>query len=117
MRRRPRSCTYPPRAPRITAAHRQRRFIPPPRRYDPHDVRTGPAPIALTIALITDRRTCAATVQQSGVMADIVADSKPLWNGEDIFHSLVAYQLSGAMPPFACVAFGWEAWSGAAGRA
>ena len=67
-------------------------------KYDFHDTAPGPAPIALTIALLTRRSLCAETAARAGLMADVVAGGKPLWNGEDIFHSLVATRLTGLLP-------------------
>lgn len=64
-------------------------------RYTGHDTLHGQAQVVLTVALITDRRFCTATFESRDVMEDVVKDFKPYWNGEDIFHSLASYKLTG----------------------
>jgi len=69
-----------------------------PPRYDYREVPPGEAPIALTIALLSDRAGCAATAAAAPLMDDIASTAAPRWNGEDIFHSLVNTKRTGLQP-------------------
>ena len=77
-------------------------------RYRYYNVRHGEAPIALTIALLTDRAGCAATAAAAPLMEDIAFRAKPRWNGEDIFHSLVNTKRTGLQPLILPTAGAWK---------
>ena len=62
------------------------------------DTPPGRHPIALTRALMVDRRFCRAFFALSPLVADIVNTSSTLWNGEDIFMSLIAQALTHEVP-------------------
>eukprot|EP00798_Chlamydomonas_sp_ICE-L_P030063 gene30063-35032_t len=67
-------------------------YIPLPCPYGPH-------PIVLTILMLADRATCKEFWRYAPLVQDYVHDhSKPLWNGEDIFYSLVSFKYSGQLP-------------------
>ena len=52
-------------------------------------------PICLTKAMLTDRRFCLEALRQAPMMEDVARSGEPYWNGEDIWHSLTAYHLTG----------------------
>ena len=52
-------------------------------------------PICLTKAMLTDRRFCLEALRQAPLMEDVARAGDPYWNGEDIWHSLTAYHLTG----------------------
>ncbi|KAF8058408.1 hypothetical protein HT031_005532 [Scenedesmus sp. PABB004] len=66
--------------------------------YNRAEPRPGSHPVALTIALAAPRPVCAAFFKYAPAVEDLVADALPLWNGEDIFLSLVSHKLSCALP-------------------
>jgi hypothetical protein len=57
-----------------------------------YDTRTvaGPAEVMLTKIMVMERDMCNSFFRHSHLMQDLLPESKPLWNGEDIFMSLVA---------------------------
>jgi Glycosyl transferase family 64 domain len=57
--------------------------------YDTKD-HTGRVEVVLTKALILEKQVCAEFWKHAALMNDMVSDSKPRWNGEDIFVNLVA---------------------------
>jgi hypothetical protein len=57
--------------------------------YDTHTV-AGPAEVILTKIMVMERDMCAAFFRYEHLMHDLLPESSPLWNGEDIFMSLVA---------------------------
>lgn len=61
--------------------------------YIAREVSPGLHPIVLTIALAGHKATCAAFFRYAPYVEDLIADSKPYWNGEDILHALVSYKL------------------------
>ncbi|KAG1677205.1 hypothetical protein FOA52_013403 [Chlamydomonas sp. UWO 241] len=68
-------------------------------RYVRSPVRPGPVRIVLTVLMLTDTATCAAFWDAApAVESFVAARSSPLWNGEDIFFSLVAQRASGLVP-------------------
>ena len=54
-------------------------------------------PICLTKAMLTDRRFCLEALRQAPMMEDIALAGDPYWNGEDIWHALTAYHLTGKL--------------------
>lgn len=90
---------------RLSVPHFTASLSPPPlalqRRYDGHETSPGQAQIVLNEAVITDRRFCKASFESRDLVEDIVKDVLPYWNGEDIFHSLVSYNLTGRFLPLA----------------
>jgi hypothetical protein len=50
----------------------------------------GPVEVVLTKILIVERTICDAFFDYNHLVADLMTESKPLWNGEDIFVNLVA---------------------------
>lgn len=66
--------------------------------YNTNPTGPGPVKICLTVILLTERRFCQAFFDYSHLVEDVVADTTPFWNGEDIFHSLVSTKLSGNLP-------------------
>ena len=69
-----------------------------PPRYDYREAPPGEAPVALTVALLTDRAGCAATAAAAPLMEDIASNAAPRWNGEDIWNSLVSTKRTGRLP-------------------
>lgn len=63
---------------------------------------SGSHRIVLTRCLLMDRRFCDAFFVYSPLVEDVVADSKPYWNGEDIFMSLVSYKVRASMLVATC---------------
>lgn len=57
--------------------------------YDTHTV-AGPAEVMLTKIMVTESDMCSAFFRHEHLMHDLLPESSPLWNGEDIFMSLVA---------------------------
>jgi hypothetical protein len=57
--------------------------------YDTHTV-AGPAEVMLTKIMVMESEMCAAFFRHEHLMHDLLPESSPLWNGEDIFMSLVA---------------------------
>jgi hypothetical protein len=57
-----------------------------------YDTRTvaGPAEVMLTKIMVMESDMCAAFFRHEHLMQDLLPESTPLWNGEDIFMSLVA---------------------------
>jgi hypothetical protein len=57
-----------------------------------YDTRTveGPAEVVLTKIMVIESDMCAAFFRHDHLMQDLLPESTPLWNGEDIFMSLVA---------------------------
>jgi hypothetical protein len=68
------------------------------RGYDTTNLPSGPAEVVLTKVLMLERQVCQAFFQYSHLVDDLVPQSKPLWNGEDIFVSLVANHVYGVPP-------------------
>jgi len=69
------------------------------RRYDSsladrhgYDTRNafGKVEVVLTKAMILEKKICEQFVEQMDIVQDLVVDSRPTWNGEDIFVNLVA---------------------------
>ena len=67
--------------------------------------------IGLTKVLATDQRFCRAHFKYAPLVEAFVANhSKPYWNGEDIFHSIISTKVCARTPPllpphvFECVA-------------
>jgi hypothetical protein len=56
---------------------------------DIHTV-AGPAEVMLTKIMVMESDMCANFFRHEYLMHDLLPDSSPLWNGEDIFMSLVA---------------------------
>ena len=54
-------------------------------------------PICLTKVLLTDRRFLLRAVQYAPLMEDLAMTAHPYWNGEDIWHSLTAFQATGKL--------------------
>ncbi len=54
-------------------------------------------PICLTKSVLTDRRFCLETVRLAPIIDDFAARGTPYWNGEDIWHSLVALKTTGKL--------------------
>ncbi len=52
-------------------------------------------PICLTKAVLTDRRFCLEALRQAPLVEDLAHEGVPYWNGEDIWHSLTSYHLTG----------------------
>lgn len=71
-------------------------------RYSTDPLPTGsPAPIALTSLLMVDRAFTLRAWAEAGVIADYVQQqSRPLWNGEDIYLSLQSIRAYGKWPVF-----------------
>jgi hypothetical protein len=57
--------------------------------YDTRIV-TGPAEVVLTKIMVIESDMCGAFFRHDHLMQDLLPESTPLWNGEDIFMSLVA---------------------------
>jgi hypothetical protein len=57
--------------------------------YDTHTV-AGPAEVMLTKIMVMESGMCANFFRHDHLMQDLLPESSPLWNGEDIFMSLVA---------------------------
>lgn len=57
--------------------------------YDTKNV-LGPSEVILTKFMIVERKVCESFFQYQHVVQDMVSESRPLWNGEDIFLSLTA---------------------------
>ena len=51
-------------------------------------------PICLTKSVLTDRRFCLEAVRYSSLIEDLAIKGVPYWNGEDIWHSLVAIKIT-----------------------
>lgn len=58
-------------------------------RYDTRTV-AGPAEVVLTKIMVMERELCRAFFRHAHLVNDLLPRSTPLWNGEDIFMSLVA---------------------------
>jgi Glycosyl transferase family 64 domain len=71
---------------------RQYNFWKVPHRhgYDFGTVTEGPAEVILTKLLVTERRICHEFLRHAHLMNDMALTATPVWNGEDIFLSLVA---------------------------
>jgi hypothetical protein len=57
--------------------------------YDTHTV-AGPAEVMLTKIMVMESDMCNNFFKYDHLMGDLLPESSPLWNGEDIFMSLVA---------------------------
>jgi len=66
--------------------------------YTPEEVEPGRHLIGLTKALVVDRRFCHAFFSASHMVAEVKNASSTIWNGEDIFMSLVSTQVTGELP-------------------
>jgi hypothetical protein len=66
--------------------------------YTPEEVEPGRHLIGLTKALVVDRRFCHAFFSASHLVAEVKNASSTIWNGEDIFMSLVSTQVTGELP-------------------
>ncbi len=54
--------------------------------YVMKEVQPGAHPIALTVGVMADHVACAAFFREAPLVQDLVEkESKPLWNGEDVF--------------------------------
>ena len=51
---------------------------------------TGECPAVLTKFMVMERDLCRAVVEHSSLVDDVARSGSPMWNGEDIFASLVA---------------------------
>jgi Glycosyl transferase family 64 domain len=63
--------------------------------YDTKDVFGEHVEVVLTKLMLLERAVCSEFERQRPLMQDMIADSHPLWNGEDIFVNLVANQYYG----------------------
>ncbi|GAX78650.1 hypothetical protein CEUSTIGMA_g6088.t1 [Chlamydomonas eustigma] len=71
----------------------------PSPQYIRKPVQYGPSRIALTVMLLSDVETCKAFWKYAPLVEPYVREhSSPLWNGEDIFFSLVSYKAFGQVP-------------------
>ncbi|GAX74683.1 hypothetical protein CEUSTIGMA_g2131.t1 [Chlamydomonas eustigma] len=71
----------------------------PPQYLNERSQAAGPCRIILTILMLTDVETCKAFWDLAPLVDEFVRKhSKPLWNGEDIFISLVSYKLHQEIP-------------------
>eukprot|EP00798_Chlamydomonas_sp_ICE-L_P021138 gene21138-28026_t len=67
--------------------------------YSKEPKRSGPRPIVLTSLMLTDKSTCRAFWEHVHLVEEYVHNfSVPLWNGEDIFFSLVSFKTTGQIP-------------------
>jgi hypothetical protein len=64
------------------------------KRYDTKTV-YGTVEVVLTKILLLEREVCVKFLDRMHLMDDLVAGSKPLWNGEDLFGNLVANRYYG----------------------
>jgi hypothetical protein len=64
------------------------------KRYDTKTV-YGTVEVVLTKILLLERDVCVKFLDRMHLMDDLVAGSKPLWNGEDLFGNLVANRYYG----------------------
>jgi hypothetical protein len=55
------------------------------------------AQVVLTKVMVTDRRFCKAYFHYAPLMEDIARNATPMWNGEDIFMSLVSQKVDPAI--------------------
>lgn len=67
-------------------------------KYVSTDMSAGFRKIALGRTMLVDRRMCRAFVRVSPMMDDLASSSSVVWNGEDIFLSLVTRRLTGELP-------------------
>jgi Glycosyl transferase family 64 domain len=63
--------------------------------YGTKDVFGEHVEVVLTKLMLLERAVCSEFERQRPLMQDMIADSHPLWNGEDIFANLVANQYYG----------------------
>ena len=54
-------------------------------------------PICLTKSVLTDKRFCLITTRLAHIVEDLAVQAVPYWNGEDIWHSLVAIKATGKL--------------------
>ena len=66
--------------------------------YVYQEVQSGYHDIALTRALLLDSCACRAFWDASHLMEDLAHAAAVIWNGEDIFMSLVSTKVTGALP-------------------
>jgi len=69
--------------------------------YDYATTLAGPVEVVLTKLLILERQVCDEFFRHADLVEDVVRQSQPKWNGEDIFVNLVAnhlYQVPGQGP-------------------
>jgi hypothetical protein len=58
--------------------------------YDYATLLSGPVEVILTKVLILEKQICKEFLKHAKIMQDMVQNSKPMWNGEDIFVNVVA---------------------------
>lgn len=77
--------------------------------YHTHD-QAGHAEVILTKFLLIPKHVCRAFMKYKHIVNDVVAESSPMWNGEDIFASLVSNHLnarSNGLSPKATPFYNW----------
>ena len=72
----------------------------------------GPVEVVLTKFMVMETRLCRFFAQYEQIVSEMIPESKPKWNGEDIFMNLVSNHVYGVPPngPYHNFAFRMDVW-------